>query len=117
MLRPVPPTRAVAALLVALALALGCGEGQHGANPPAVREASAPLAAPTAAPAAAAQSPKRADPNERPLPAFDGTTLDGQHFEASSLLGRRALLFLFNPTVREAEPAAQAVAHVARLRD
>ena len=112
MLRPVPPSRVLAGLLVALAL--GCGETKQTSGPAAAHET--PEAARPADPAAApAQSAKAADPNERPLPAFDGTTLDGKHFDASSLLGRRALLFLFNPAVREAEPAAQAVARIARL--
>jgi len=111
MLRRVPTLRVLAGLLVALAL--GCGESKQGAAAAGEKAPSSTAAAPAAAPAAK----PAADPNERPLPGFDGTTLDGQHFDASSLLGKRALLFFFNPAVREAEPAAQAVAHVARLRD
>ncbi len=55
-------------------------------------------------------------PDAKPLPAFSGTTLEGKPFSASSLLGRRALLFFFNPEVAVAGTTADAVASVARLR-
>ncbi|MBW2228814.1 MAG: redoxin domain-containing protein [Deltaproteobacteria bacterium] len=51
---------------------------------------------------------------ERPLPAFGGQTLAGSHLSISSLIGKRMLLFFFNPEVPEAEPIAQAVAEVAK---
>ncbi len=53
---------------------------------------------------------------ERPLPAFTGVTLDGEPFSVSDLLGRRALLFLFDPDAREAAAAAAAVRRVAAAR-
>ena len=127
MLRPVPPARVLVAL--ALLLALGCGERQHSAATPGEAQRDARASAPPASPGQAASpsevrpaaspapKPKPPDPNEHPLPAFDGTTLDGRPFDVSSLLGRRALIFLFNPVVPEAAPAARAVARLARLRE
>jgi peroxiredoxin len=89
-------------------------------------EAEKPAAAPPAPPAAATQpaapvQPAQAKPppparKEPPLPAFEGITLDGKPFAASDLLGKRALVFFFNPEVPEAAPAAEAVARVAKLR-
>jgi peroxiredoxin len=53
---------------------------------------------------------------ERPLPAFAGRTLTGERLEVSSLLGRRLLIFFFNPEIDEADVVAQAVAQLARER-
>ena len=61
---------------------------------------------------AAKPAPKRL---ERPLPAFSGWTLDDHRFEVSKLLGRRLLLFFFNPEVRDAELVAHAIAGIAPL--
>jgi len=113
MLPRVPAPRALVAL--ALALALGCGERAQSTATKAPPTGAAQAPAPAAKPVNEADKPKPANPNERPLPSFDGTTLDGHAFDVSSLLGRRALLFLFNPEVHQAEPAAQAVSRIARL--
>jgi hypothetical protein len=89
------------ALLIGLALACGGGESQ---TPPG----DAPSAAPSGAtsspddvqPAAAAEAPKAAherERSERPLPAFSGWTLDGEHLEISSLIGKRLVIWFFNP--------------------
>lgn len=66
-------------------------------------------------PASAPVAAKR-ERQERPLPAFGGWTLDGERLEVSSLLGRRLLVFFFNPEVAAAEPVARAVARVGKLR-
>ncbi|RIL05449.1 MAG: hypothetical protein DCC71_10410 [Proteobacteria bacterium] len=122
-IRPASP-RVFPLLLLASALALapGCSE-QQTSTPAAERASAEPAAAQRAAsePAVAAQpaqSKPAAQPARRepPLPAFDGVTLDGKPFAAADLLGRRALLFFFNPGVAEAAPAAEAVARVAKLR-
>ena len=55
-------------------------------------------------------------PNERPLPAFDGVTLEGESLSISNYIGKRLVLFFFNPEVPEARPAASAVQAVAALR-
>jgi peroxiredoxin len=64
-------------------------------------------------PAPAARAPR--SPQERPLPAFRGVTLDGNRVSSTSLLGRRLLLFFFNPDVPEASVAAGALAAVSNL--
>lgn len=63
---------------------------------------------------AAAPSAVRRAPNERPLPAFDGTTLQGERVAVSSFLGRRLLLLIFNPEVADSRIVASAVRDVAK---
>ena len=83
---------------------------------PAAKPA-APAATVAAAAAPSATAPKPAPKRqERPLPAFSGWTLDDQRFDVSSLLGRRLLLFFFNPDAREAEVVGRAIAAIAPLR-
>ncbi len=55
-------------------------------------------------------------PNERPLPAFDGVTLQGEPLSISSYIGKRLVLFFFKPEAPEAVPAAEAVQAIAPLR-
>lgn len=119
MMRPVRPTPAPALPAAALLLALltGCGEsaaprGEAPAPPPAAT-ASEAVAEPASATESAAPAVRR---QERPLPAFEGTMLDGEPFSVGKLMGRRALLFFFDPGAREAPAAAAAVARVARER-
>ncbi|MCZ6784586.1 MAG: redoxin domain-containing protein [Proteobacteria bacterium] len=50
------------------------------------------------------------------MPAFEGRTLEGDHLSVSSLIGKRLLLFVFNPELPESQVAAQAVAAVAAER-
>ncbi|MDG2051269.1 MAG: multiheme c-type cytochrome [Myxococcota bacterium] len=52
-------------------------------------------------------------PNERPLPGFSGRTLDGQTLSVSSLIGRRMLIFFFNPEEEGNTKVAQAIREVA----
>jgi peroxiredoxin len=113
-----PLVRAVLLTLIALALPLGCGDGEpSAASAPSEPTAATASAAPQAQPAQPAQAkPAPAQRREPPLPAFEGLTLDGQPFAASDLLGRRALVFFFNPTAPEAGPAAEAVARIASQR-
>lgn len=116
MMRPVRPIPVLAVLTCALLL-YGCSETEapwQAAPPPATAVPAAGAAAPVGVPASApAAAPKR---QERPLPAFEGTTLDGQTFSVAQLLGRRTLLFFFRPDAVEAGPAATAVARIARER-
>ncbi|UCE87407.1 MAG: redoxin domain-containing protein [Deltaproteobacteria bacterium] len=101
-------TRAILPLLVTALFA--CGEGD---------DRAAPVAAAAAAERPAARESKRSAPrrrDERPLPAFDGRTLDGEPLAISSLLGKRLLLFLFDPSAPESAPAAKAVRNVKGLR-
>ncbi len=87
--------------------------------------ATAPAANPStpASPSVAAQAeaapapqPSPVKRQEKPLPAFEGTTLDGAHLAISSLIGKRVLLFFFNPEVPEAGVSAQAVTAIQGLR-
>jgi len=79
---------------------------------PAVADAT-PAPAETAA--ATAAKPKR-PPHERPIPGFGGVTLDDRSLSTRDLLGKRYVLFLFNPEVDVAEAAAQGLASVSALR-
>jgi peroxiredoxin len=81
-------------------------------NPPGTSAKSEPAPAP---PAKAAEKPKAAR-KERPLPAFSGRTLDGKPLSVSALLGKRLMLFFFNPEVKDAKVVAAAVARVAEFR-
>lgn len=102
------------ALLAGLALACSEREATAPAAPAAASsDASAASAAPPGSPAAA---PTTRDPNQRPLPAFDGYTLTGEHVAIGSLLGKRLLLFLVNPEVPQAAVAAKAVNAIAPLQ-
>jgi peroxiredoxin len=55
-------------------------------------------------------------PRGRPLPAFHGVTLEGRRVSVSDLLGKRLVIFFFNPTVREARPVTEAVRAIAEQR-
>jgi len=59
-------------------------------------------------------SKKRArNPGERPLPAFGGPTLAGTNLSISSMIGRRLLLFFFNPENKPAGKVADAIVEIA----
>jgi len=49
------------------------------------------------------------------LPAFGGYTLDGEKLESGAFIGKRTLLFFFNPEVEEARTVASAVASLSQL--
>ncbi len=49
------------------------------------------------------------NPNERPVPAFEGVTLAGTRLSMRGLLGARVLLFFFNPEVPNSTPVSEAV--------
>ncbi|MGE4606301.1 MAG: redoxin domain-containing protein, partial [Myxococcota bacterium] len=66
--------------------------------------------------AAKAQKEAKTKRTDKPLPAFSGFTLEGERLSISSLIGKRLLLFFFNPEVPDAAIAADAVARVSNLR-
>jgi peroxiredoxin len=103
------PGRSVAGRLPGLLLACVLA-GAFGCSDDPVASASPPALA--AAPA----GEERAESRGRPLPAIAGQDLDGREVRVASLLGKRLVLFVFNPEVPEAVPVAQAVAAVARAR-
>lgn len=95
------------ACILAAGLALGCRDGSTAASP-------SPSAAPAVQPVAATGA--EAKRTERPLPAFEGVTLAGQRVAASSFLGKRVLLFLFNPEVPDAAVVAKALVALTRIQ-
>jgi peroxiredoxin len=54
--------------------------------------------------------------DERPLPAFDGVGIFGKPMSISDFLGKRLVLFFFNPEVKEAEIAAEAIGRIAEFQ-
>jgi peroxiredoxin len=88
---------------------LGCN------NLPVARLIFALLLAGACVPSTAAAASQRPD-GERPLPAFDGYTLDGKSLSISDSIGKRLVLFFFNPEVPESLPVAEAVRGIARER-
>ncbi len=55
-------------------------------------------------------------PRGRPLPAFSGYSLDDRRVNVSDLIGKRLVIFFFNPEVDDALPITRALNSVARLR-
>ncbi len=55
-------------------------------------------------------------PRGRPLPAFSGWTLDDERLAVGSLLGRRLLIYFFNPEVKDAAMVTDAVNRIASFR-
>ncbi len=99
--------RALRFVLLAFVLA-ACKE--NSATPPPAG-AAANTAADTTSPA-----PETTEPEVHPLPAFQSHTLSGEAFSSAALIGKRGVLFFFNPAAPEAEPAARALAAVSDLR-
>lgn len=64
------------------------------------------------------EAPKKAarKPGERPLPAFGGPTLAGTQLSISSLIGRRMVLYFFNPEAASTPTVTEAVVDVAGLQ-
>jgi peroxiredoxin/nitrate/TMAO reductase-like tetraheme cytochrome c subunit len=96
------------AVLIAL---LGGGCDSQKAAPEAAKTETRTDLKPTSTPA-----PEKSARKERPLPAFGGWTLDDQRLEISSLLGKRVIVFFFNPEVASSAPVAQALADIQKYR-
>jgi peroxiredoxin len=102
------------ALAVVLLVSSSCGS-----DPEAPTASASSEARPAAVPAKAdsdAHDHAAERPRGRPLPAFNGMTLDGQRVSVSDLLGKRLVIYFFNPTVRDAQPITDAVRAIAALR-
>ena len=54
--------------------------------------------------------------NARPLPAFEGFTLDDGRFAVADMLGKRLLLYFFNPETKDVENVTPAINAIAELR-
>jgi peroxiredoxin/nitrate/TMAO reductase-like tetraheme cytochrome c subunit len=99
------------ALLGAL---VACGEATPGdAAAPDKGEAQA---APKARASKEAEKSKAPPRRERPLPNFAGRTLEGERLAISSMLGKRLVVFFFNPEVKAAAPAVKAIGEISKLR-
>jgi len=107
------------ALGLAAGLAVACGDagapGPHAAPDKAPKTSPAPSAS-TAPPQETTPAAAKPTRKEQPLPAFEGSTLSGERLSVSTLLGKRLVLFFFNPEVPEAAIAAKAVSSIAKLQ-
>jgi peroxiredoxin len=105
-------------LCVSLVVSLACGESAPPAsssNPQGRSDAAAAEPAKNAA-ASRAKAKAPAKRQDKPLPAFSGFTLEGERLSIASLIGKRLLLFFFNPEVPDAPIIADAVARISSLR-
>ena len=112
------PRRAILLALVVSWL-LACGSGGDGEAESSPAAAKTEAAKPEAKPAKAGGSDDghgHAERQDRPLPAFSGFTLGGERLEVSSLIGKRLLLFFFNPEVDGSAVVARALAPLSALR-
>ena len=108
------------ALLVTAVLVLSllaCAEERDTSPATATTTAEAPAeGAQASTPAPSKPATARPARREPPLPAFEGPTLGGGRLSLSSLIGRRALLFFFNPEAKETGEMGDAVALIADER-
>jgi peroxiredoxin len=113
-----PPLGPIRSCLVAGALALlACGGSDADVKPkPAAAEASRATQSSTSAPAAAKTGASARPSSERPLPEIAGVTLDGKRIALSQHLGRRLLVFFFNPEIASARAPAEALRAVSAQR-
>jgi peroxiredoxin/nitrate/TMAO reductase-like tetraheme cytochrome c subunit len=107
-------------IIALLGVIVACGDATQGdAAAPAKNEAQA---APAAKELQKESEPKKEAKTkkptrkERPLPNFSGRTLDGERIEVSSMLGKRLVIFFFNPEVKAATAATSAIGEIAKLR-
>ncbi len=108
--KPEIPSVLLAALLL---LASACGPSDEGDG----AGSSAPAAAaPESAPVATGHEGHAHARSERPLPAFGGSTFDGERVQAGDFLGQRLVVFFFSPDEAQARPAARALGAIAPLQ-
>src|SRR5258706_462760 len=75
---------------------------------------NAPVKAAAASPDAKKAEPKKPR-QERPLPAFSGWTLDDQRLDISTRIGKRMVVYFFDPANAANAPVSDAIARVAKL--
>jgi peroxiredoxin len=105
--------RSAGPLLVLCVAVLACGAGDEPKTPAAAR---APAAPSEVAPAAAAPAAPADQRRARPLPAFEGRDLDGTPWRTAELIGKRTVVFGFQPSAPSAPIVARALAGVAKER-
>ncbi len=99
-----------ALLATGLALAVACG-GEDSSG------ASASDGAGSIGGAQSSADTEKPTRRERPLPAFSGFTLDGEPFDVSSKIGKRLVVYFFEPKARDAGTVTRAVARIAEHGD
>ena len=109
--------RCVHARILAIALLgviVACGDATPGdAAAPVKNDAQAATAAKEPKEEA---KPKKRPRRENPLPNFEGRTLEGERLEVSSMLGKRLVVFFFNPEIKAATAATRAIGEISKLR-
>jgi len=83
---------------------------------PAARAQEAAPKSPAAAPAAPVEKASTRHKHERPMPSFEGWTLSGEKVKASQFIGKRLLLFFFNPEIPGMGGIADSVQKIAADR-
>ncbi len=87
--------------------------GSGGANASATEtEAESSTAGPVRPASEQTKAPR--NPNERPIPAFEGLTLSGTRLRIADQLGSRLVILIFNPEVDPSAAAARGVVQIAR---
>lgn len=61
------------------------------------------------------QQPQKPKRTEKPLPAFSGWTLDDQRLDISTRIGKRLIVYFFEPANAVSGPVSDAVARIAKL--
>jgi peroxiredoxin len=92
---------------------LACGVGGDAEQSQTARATGTSSTASARAPAADAAADRRRTP---PLPAFEGRDLDGAPWSTSNWLGKRTVIFGFEPTRPSAAVVARALAAIAAER-
>jgi len=101
-------------VIALLGVVVACGDAKQGdaAAPGKNGAQAAPAAEKPKKEAKRKKQPRR----ERPLPNFSGRTLEGEQLEVSSMLGKRLVVFFFNPEVKAAAVATRAIGEISKLR-
>lgn len=97
--------------LLALVLAVACSAPSDA--PSQSDTAASDVAAAEAQPVSSERAER---PRGRPLPAFSGWTLDDRKLDVSELVGKRLLIYFFNPDVHAAKGITGAIQDIAPLR-
>ncbi len=66
-------------------------------------------------PTASSEEPKKPARAEKPLPAFSGWTLDDERLDISTRIGKRLVVYFFDPAEQASVPVSDAVARIAKL--
>ena len=95
-------------VIALLGVVVACGDAtpEDAAAPGKNKAQAAPEPTETKKEAKQKKPPRR----ERPLPNFEGRTLEGERLKVSSMLGKRLVVFFFNPEIKAAIAATKAVA-------